>query len=230
MDNFDTPTVITVLDKLKSTVYRYLEEEKDRASLLTVRAAADWISHIFRVFGLIDTEIGFSAAGQQSVAPYLDILSHFRDQVRETARKNDVDEKKRLGEILKLSDELRDTALPEVGIKLEDRVGESSIWKIYDPEELQLYRAQKAAAEVARKKKAEEAAERQRLEDEKNSVPPLEIFKRNPQYAGYSFDEEGIPTQGPDGKPVPPKTVQKLKKVLEGHAKKHVAWQAKQVQ
>ena len=57
---------------------------------------------------------------------------------------------------------------------------------------------------------------------------PQSFFKQNPQYAGYTFDEQGLPATSADGKPVPPKTVEKLKKVLAAHAKKHEAWKAKQ--
>jgi cysteinyl-tRNA synthetase len=226
VDNFDTPTVITALDRLKGAVYKYLEDHKEHPSPLVVRTAASYISYMFRVLGLIDTEIGFGA-GTQELAPILDTLAQFRDQVRDVSR-SDKEEKRKIGEILSLSDALRDHILPELGIKLEDRVGEPSIWKVYAPEELALYRQQKAQAEAAKRKKAQEAAARQQAEDLKNSVPPQEFFSRQPDYAGFRFDEQGIPSHDPAGKEVPARTRDKLKKVQASHAKKHEAWKAKQ--
>ena len=49
--------------------------------------------------------------------PYVQLLADFREQVRNIARQEKVNT------ILKLCDELRDTDLPNLGVKLEDQEG-----------------------------------------------------------------------------------------------------------
>ena len=55
---------------------------------------------------------------------YVQLLSNFREQVRNIAKQEKV------GKILKLYDDLRDEALPNLGVKLEDQEGKCIIYKI----------------------------------------------------------------------------------------------------
>lgn len=67
---------------------------------------------------------------EQAITPIMNVLSRFRDQVKEKAP----DGKQ---EIFRLADELRDDILPFLGIRLEDRgKGQEAIWKLDDKEQL----------------------------------------------------------------------------------------------
>lgn len=104
-----------------------------------LRAAADYVTHMFRVFGLVDPmpSIGFdlsfsadagaagedaggaaaAAGGKEAVlGPYLDVLASFRETVRDAARAKD------LAKVLAACDVLRDSLLPPLGVVLEDGV------------------------------------------------------------------------------------------------------------
>lgn len=56
--------------------------------------------------------------------PYLDVLSKFRDNVREFAK-----EKKPHTDFLSLSDKLRDEDLVELGVLLDDQEGKVIEWQ-----------------------------------------------------------------------------------------------------
>jgi cysteinyl-tRNA synthetase len=56
----------------------------------------------------------------------LNVLSEFRDDVRQIAKKN------KQYEILKLCDQLRDEKLKSVGVRLEDVPEKKSIWKLIE--------------------------------------------------------------------------------------------------
>lgn len=99
-----------------------------------------------QLFGVIptsDEDIGYptsaqtangggSASTADTVLPYLDALATFRDDVRALARA-----KADPVEYLKLSDALRDTVLPALGVLLEDREGAKPMLKLASPEEIE---------------------------------------------------------------------------------------------
>ena len=81
---------------------------------------------VLQVFGANEghQSIGFqtssctNSANHEDIAfPYVQLLAEFREQVRNIARNEKV------GKILKLCDRLRDEALPNLGVKLEDQEG-----------------------------------------------------------------------------------------------------------
>lgn len=199
-----------------------------------LRSAADYVTHIFRVFGLVDSTpgLGFNmsttsagAAGEASLettlAPYLDVLASFREQVRDAARAKDT------GKVLATCDTLRDVELPVLGVVLEDGVkptpGTSS-WKLRDPEELKREAEEKKrVAEEKKRQKAEAEAERKRKMDEKiaaASVPPAAMFRS--QIEKYSaFDDAGVPTHAADGTALGDKVIKKLRSEWEKQKKNH---------
>lgn len=66
------------------------------------------------------------------MAPYVDLIVKFRDSIKELAQT-----KAPTGEFFKVLDSIRDEALPELGVRLEDKKkGESAIWKFAPREEL----------------------------------------------------------------------------------------------
>lgn len=197
-DSFNTPIVMDQLSELVLTTNRYLMNDSPRGPLL--REVAAYITHIFRVFGLIDTsELGFSAGGtdgssyESNVAPILDAFALFREQVRDAARSN-----RDTKEILKLCDAVRDDVLPELGVRLEDRVGEKSIWKLEDKQVLLMERERMREEQMERERQKEELkrqkeeAERRKWEEAK--VPPSDMFKNSTKPKYTQFDTDGIPT------------------------------------
>ena len=84
---------------------------------------------------------------EETITPFMNALSKFRDDVKEKA-----------GEgpqvLFKLSDQLRDEVLPYLGIRLEDRAkGQPSYWKLADKNVL----IQELLNKEQEKQKAEEA-------------------------------------------------------------------------
>lgn len=69
---------------------------------------------------------GAGASRQDVLAPYLDSICGFRDKVRTLVRA-----KAEPGEVLRACDELRDSTLPSLGVKLDD-TGGGALWKVYE--------------------------------------------------------------------------------------------------
>lgn len=66
------------------------------------------------------------------MSPYIDLIVKFRDQIKElTFQKADTKE------FFKVLDGVRDEALPNLGVRLEDKKkGEPSLWKFASREEI----------------------------------------------------------------------------------------------
>ena len=85
-----------------------------------VRQVSKYVFKILKVFGVYDEDVvpqEESATGglEETIAPLMNILSKFRDQVKEKASGESA------GILFKLCDELRDDVLPHMGVRLEDR-------------------------------------------------------------------------------------------------------------
>lgn len=275
-DDFDTPGAMSVLADLVRECNKYMAGEAGgNAGLkpvpLVLKAGADYVSRMFRVFGLIDAapSMGFGtgvggvsdvsaseASGgnrELTLAPYLDALTAFREQVRDAALKGDVKA------VLAVCDLLRDEVLPPLGVKLEDGgsasaaaangtasatapAGTGGRWKLRDPEDIRREIAEKKAnAEEKARKKAEAAVEAARKLAEKEAKAaqdPKTMFlpaeKGGPQgtneYTGkYSaWDAEGVPTHAADGTELAKSAVKNLKKAQATQAKLHEWLLAKQ--
>lgn len=105
-----------------------------------VRTVTKYVFYVLKCFGIyeedelneatvakgISQEGGSALNKEEIIAPYIDVLAKYRDQVKETA--NDGPK-----EVFKLSDKLRDDVLPFLGIRLEDRGKSEAIWKYVDP-------------------------------------------------------------------------------------------------
>ena len=212
---------------------------------LLLRGAAEYVTHMFRVFGLVDAvlPIGFGmeaspgggagaggdgAAGgggggggeasrEATLAPFLDAISGFREQVRALARTGDTKA------LLALCDSLRDDVMAPLGVKLEDGAAAAaaadgaaaatgtaaaaaagSRWKLRSPAELQReIEARRAAAEARAGAKAEAAAEAARKNAEKEAKAALDaglMFREGEAAAAFSaWDAEGVPTHDKAG-------------------------------
>jgi cysteinyl-tRNA synthetase len=240
-DNFNTPAAMLALSSLVKQVNRYIGDKSDTPRATILQSAAEYISYIFEVFGLINPlpELGFSlgsslaggegsggASREETLAPVLDILAAFRESVRSGARAGDAKA------LLKLCDELRDSTLPLVGVRLEDSGSDGARWKLEDPEVLKNERAEKEAAAAAKR-----AAKRQAAIDKarktydalhRGRVAPADMF-RSATDVYSEWDEAGVPTKTAAGEEIAKSARKKLvkeQKAQEKFVKKYAEWVA----
>jgi cysteinyl-tRNA synthetase len=198
LDDFDTPRAINHLLELLRESNRYIENGE--ISTVTLSNVAKYITSILRLFGLVPEaggDIGFpleamgdgegSFSKEQVLAPYLDVLTKFRESVRVAAISGDT------AAVLRLADALRDDVLPDLGVRMEDKGSGAdvvSVWKLDDPEVLRKEKALKIEAKAAKEAQRVEAERKKREKEEKAKISPDEMFKS--QTGLYSaFDTTG---------------------------------------
>jgi len=191
-----------------------------------LRSVAVYITSMLRMFGVIEGEelIGFPLSSSQGassnteelVLPYLSAFADFRENVRKVARR----QKER--EILELCDSVRDDVLPNLGVRLEDKEGQSAVIKLVDREILMKEREEKIQREeLLRKEKEAKAAAKASQEAAKEALrrlPPGEMFRAETDK--YSkFDEKGLPTHDALGVEISKSQLKKLQKLYEAQDK-----------
>uniref|UniRef100_A0A3Q3W390 Cysteine--tRNA ligase, cytoplasmic n=1 Tax=Mola mola TaxID=94237 RepID=A0A3Q3W390_MOLML len=227
-DNVDTRTAMEEMRVLVSQSNSYIAGRKStrlQPNRMLLESIAAYLTDMLKIFGAIEepASIGFAVGGQSqnlesTVMPYLTVLSEFREGVRQIAREQKVTA------LLQLCDVIRDDTLPELGVRLEDHEGLSTVVKLVDKETLLKEREEKKKAEAERKLKKEEAA-RKKEEQEmaklaKMKVPPCEMFRSETDK--YSrFDEMGFPTHDVEGKELSKGQAKKLHKLYEAQEKLH---------
>ncbi|KAI8924349.1 tRNA synthetases class I (C) catalytic domain-containing protein [Entophlyctis helioformis] len=225
-DSFNTPQAMLEIRQLVSQANQYYQDKvkakgvPNAALLNKVGKYVTKLMHTFGVYSDANPEVGAPTAGsaqnaEDTVMPFLRVLSTFRDRVRELAQ-NKAD----LKEFLKLSDQLRDEDLVELGVSLEDQDGGKALVKLVDRDTLIRQRQDKAAKEAERQREKEErqrALLQKKLERlEKGRMPPSEMFKTGEAAAEFSaWDAEGIPTKDKDGADL---AKSRRKKVEKEHA------------
>ncbi|CAH0397272.1 unnamed protein product [Chilo suppressalis] len=220
-DNIDTRGAIDSLRELVGAAHIYLRQGKPRPSPL-LATAARYVTDILHIFGAIEGPrggIGFPVGDgdnislEATVMPYLEALSGFRAQVRDAARTV------RANEVLALCDALRDTVLPEMGVRLEDKP-DRTVVKLVSKEELMKEKEEKKRIEAEKLKKKQELLEAQKAKEEQRKIPPAEMFKRETDK--YSkFDDKGLPTHDLEGKELSKGLVKKLQKLQQAQEKKY---------
>lgn len=138
-DNVDTRSVLFALRDLISESNIYIQTCKNAKSPINsplLKAGAKYVTSILRMFGVTgSTELdsfGFKSADggegvagsvdvEETVLPFVEVLSEFREQIRSTAKS--IGDAAVKGTILKACDEIRDSKLPELGVRLEDHEG-----------------------------------------------------------------------------------------------------------
>ncbi|KAJ1448165.1 tRNA synthetases class I (C) catalytic domain-containing protein [Pelagophyceae sp. CCMP2097] len=225
LDDFDTPGAVLALQALVDATNLYLQPPRIAVPLVVAEAAlvvADTLATL-GVRGVVSDDLvaglRFSTAHAQSsddgastasLAPLLDVLSRFRDDVRNAARGGATQK------ILELCDALRDDALPEMGVRLEDR-GASSVWKLDDADVLRAERATKLAEERAKAElKAADMAKKE-AKAAAAKVAPQDMFKNNAAYS--AFDADGVPTHDAAKEPLSASGAKKLRKEWEKQKK-----------
>jgi cysteinyl-tRNA synthetase len=246
-DDFDTPTVLAVLGDLVKATNLYMNgsagtgdnnnNDKYQIVGLVVRNVAAFITRMFQTFGLIFNDtLGFVAADdgagggnaggdsssrEQILQPVLDALMGFRAAVRDKARSQDI------GAVLGLCDEFRDSLLPPLGIRLEDKA-DGSVWKLADPAELIREMEQRdlevqRKAEIKLQRAADEAAK-----EALNKLSPQDFMKQltmdveGTTTSVYTkFDDAGMPTHDSQGEPLNKTQGKKALKAFQTQEKKY---------
>ncbi|XP_053141465.1 cysteine--tRNA ligase, cytoplasmic isoform X2 [Hemicordylus capensis] len=227
-DNIDTRTVLEEIRSLVSHCNSYIAAKKCTRQMpnrMLMENISVYLTQMFKVFGAIESDeaIGFPVGGngqnlnlESAVMPYLQVLSEFREGVRQIARE------KKVFEVLQLCDSLRDDVLPEHGVRFEDHEGLPTVVKLVDRETLLKEREEKKKIEEERKRKKEEAARKKQEQEAaklaKMKIPPGEMFKSETDK--YSkFDENGLPTHDAEAKELSKGQTKKLKKLYEAQEK-----------
>jgi cysteinyl-tRNA synthetase len=230
LDNFDTPTVMDVLFQLIRATNSYIASTMavKTTRVLLVQKAANYVAKMLRIFGIEFSEYGFGATGTaldsstESYKPYIDALAVFRKKVRETASSLDKDA---AAAFLKLTDELRDEIMPNMGVRLQD--DSTHLWTKVD--------AQALKAEIEAQKRA---ALEQVLEKKRKRLPLLkkEIERWNKgrltvaeflRAEGYTqFDDKGFPTHNAEGKELSKGARKNVEKLVKQQQTAHEKYEA----
>ncbi|XP_059166910.1 cysteine--tRNA ligase, cytoplasmic-like isoform X2 [Physella acuta] len=224
-DNVDTRGAMDNLRELVSVGNSYMSAARSKQRVVNrslLMNIAGFITEILKTFGAIpkDQSIGFPQGGSQStnveevVMPYLSAFADFRDKIRSIAKETkDV-------AVLKECDKLRDTVLPELGVRLEDHEGAPTIIKLVDRETLMKERAEKQRLEEKKLLEKEKLKQEQLAKEAQKRIPPWEMFKKETDK--YSkFDEKGIPTHDTKGEEIGNKALKKLLKLYGIQEKKY---------
>ncbi|KAG2031456.1 tRNA synthetases class I (C) catalytic domain-containing protein [Suillus americanus] len=244
-DSFNTPEALKVMRDLVSRINIYINSPGRKANVSVVEQSATWIGDMLRMFGLGEgqaSEIGWGqedegAGGvnrEETLMPYLRVLSSFRDGVRQLAiAKND----NALKEILKLCDKLRDDDLVSLGVALDDQEDGKALVKLVSPAELIKAREEKRLkldAQAAKKAAAAEEVRQKRLAKmEKGRVPPEEMFRppNVPEGTYIRWDEYGLPTATGGGEELSKNQQKRARRDWDAQKKLHeefLAWKKEQ--
>ncbi|XP_075044490.1 cysteine--tRNA ligase, cytoplasmic isoform X2 [Mixophyes fleayi] len=227
-DNIDTRTVMEEMRSLVSQCNSYIASKKaakQPPNRMVLEGISSYLTGMLKVFGAIEGEepIGFPVGGssqninlESTIIPYLQVLSQFREGVRQIAKENKVNG------VLQLCDSLRDDILPDLGVRLEDHEGLPTVVKLVDKETLLKEKEEKKKAEEEKRRKKEEAARKKQEQEAaklmKMKICPSEMFKTETDK--YSkFDETGFPTHDTEGKELSKGQTKKLRKLFEAQEK-----------
>ncbi|KAJ1507706.1 hypothetical protein HMI54_006960 [Coelomomyces lativittatus] len=226
-DNLNTPVVIEKLLELISKTHIYLRTIPS-SNTDVLRTIAEYITRMTKIFGLTDMgpKIGYShqhtfQLGEDTLLPYLQVISKFRDQVRDHALelKDHV--------ILRLCDELRDVHLPKLNVQLDDREVGGALVKLVDPAMMASLQdaklKQKEAQHVSKLENLKQAQIKKLEKLYAGRVPPMDLF-RTSEFSAW--DENGFPTLDHEGQPLAKSRLKKLTKEYEAHLKLHEAFLA----
>lgn len=230
-DNLSVPQTLNTVSELVQKANAYIVAKKTDVKVEVVAEVSRWITKYFGILGFrINSDgIGWqaendSAAGstEEVAMPYLNVLSRFRDEVRNKAINGAPH-----SDFLTATDNVRSSDLLDLGVSLDDRTdGQGALIKFLEPREKQELieqREEKAKrdAEKAAKKELAAQLEHQKQQErlEKAKIPPSELFKDKELYSAW--DEDGIPTLDNAGEPISKSSKKKLIKQFEAQKKIH---------
>jgi len=241
-DSINTQTALNTILDLVSKTNIYISAPQTYMSIATVATIARWVTKQVRLFGL-DSQpvpkfgIGWSEDGESVstsadketiAAPYVRVLSNFRDTVRQIAMEKKTGPASK--DLLSLCDRVRNEDLPPLGVSLDDRESGAALVKFVSAEQLLVEKREKEEKAAERERKKEELRrERERQEREKlekGKVSPLVMFKEGEEGLNWSeWDEEGIPTKDKNGEPVAKNKQKNIKKAWDKQMKLHEAYE-----
>mmetsp|Transcript_36021 Transcript_36021/g.52797 ORF Transcript_36021/g.52797 Transcript_36021/m.52797 type:complete len:831 (-) Transcript_36021:1423-3915(-) len=239
-DNFDTPKAMEAMLELVSAFNVYVrKEEGEYASTLLSMRIARYLTKMFRMLGLTNDadsfglDLGGGGEGggdlETTLAPYLDVLVDFREEIRQLAFAHKGNELAQI--LLAKCDDLRDDKLVDAGVALEDRPGDQkALWKLSSPDVLR-----KEVQE--RKERALEAAIRKlevkvtRIEKDVQAAQDY-LSVTTPfgpdEYGSYD-EASGMPLTTKDGEVLGKGPLKKAKKKLDAFEKKRADFLKKKV-
>ena len=238
-DNFDTPRGIEVLLELVSRANVYERgTSRDDLNVCVLVNVSQYVARMLRMLGLGegptregDLSWGTVAAKDgavdrdEVVAPFVRVLSSFRDRVRQLARSNASG-----ADLLQLADTIRDVELADLGVALDDQENGQALFKFVPAEQLRAQRAEKErmiAEKAARKAAAAEAARVKRREQlERGRIAPQDMFRAPHTNQYTAWDQQGIPTQDEQGEALGKKRRKNLEKEYERQLKLHADYLA----
>jgi len=252
LDNINTSNAVSALLAVVKEFNSYIASV-DTSSIrpFLVESLAKYVTYILNCFGIsgeADAPLGFtdietmsednnqtiattsssSASANNSIdeilAPTLDVLTQFRDEIRKLAKENATS-----ADILKMCDFVRDISLPQIGVKLDDKPDGKALWKLYAPGELLKEKAREDEERERKQLQKEKLLEEKRKKDEENKqkakTPASEMFKTNEYVDVYgSFDSSGVPLTLKDGSEISKSNSKKLAKLHLAQTKLHDAY------
>ncbi|CAG5114156.1 Oidioi.mRNA.OKI2018_I69.chr2.g8224.t1.cds [Oikopleura dioica] len=232
-DNLNTHGACMALRDIVSSTNKYLAKQENPDFKL-LRNVGAYVTKILKCFGCMnsDERIGFPAEGQaqnqnmdQLVAPYLQCLAQFRQEIRNTTRGDNSDLSKKL---MQMCDDLRDMKLVDLGVRLEDKMDETGkpIIKLGNREQLL---ADRAAKEEEKRKKEEQ----KRAQAEKKPEKKLKRTRSQHLKLYTQWNDAGLPThrknpESGEEEEIPKSALKKLTKELNAQKSKHDKWLKKQ--
>ena len=189
-DNFNTPNVLLILQDLVNKINCYINQKKENLRHLVLKKAIDFVRQTLFSMGMDYTSNSKSTANDSIEDDLLNIITNYRNDVRRLLSE------KKINEIFKLNDLIRDEHLFNLGIKINDE-GQNSVWLKCSRVELEKEQRTKEQMKV---QKLKAKNKKQELALAKMKIKPEEMFKTIPKFAGGTFDEKGCPLLTKDGK------------------------------
>lgn len=229
-DNLSVPQTLVTISELVQKANAYIVAKKSDVKVEVVAEVSRWITKYFGILGfrINNDGVGWlaedgegSGSTEEVVMPYLNVLSRFRDEVR-----NGAINKAPYEDFLAATDRLRSFDLLELGVSLDDRTdGQGALVKFLDSREKNELieqrdeRARRDADKAAKREAAAKLEEQRKQEKlQKAKIPPGELFKTDEFTA---WDENGIPTADKEGEPLSKSMKKKLQKQYDAQKKLH---------
>ena len=224
-DSVDTKSALDEIRELIKASNVYISKHRTDKTLpnrMLLQNIASFITNLLKMFGAIevDDSVGFPmATGQavnleETVMPYLTAFAEFRENVRKVA----IEEK--VVPILKHCDEVRNTVLPNLGVRLEDQDNAPAVIKLLDAETIRKEREMDEQRRIEKERKKQEQDAAKAAKEALDRIPASELFKgETDKYS--KFDGKGIPTHDAEGNELTKSALKKLTKQYDAQEKKY---------
>lgn len=230
LDNISYHTALVLIMELINKTNVYLRNNQAQLKVFILQRVVSYVHRMMSAFGIIsrnDSSMSENESVQDReavLAPVLNVVSGFRDQIRRAAQ-----EKKEPREILGLCDVLRDDILPHLGVRLEDKSGgAAAVWKLEEAKVLLEERAAKqAAALAAREQKLRNGLKLKQDKLKKLQDATFTVRQRLEKEGFTQFDAQDVPTHDTTGAPMSQNALKKLSKKIAEYKAAYDGFQAK---